>query len=146
MFTESRADIQKEIPLMTRSEKTGSLLIAQIYGYLLGLKSTNTEWENPNWLDKQRILTLGRYSSKGHLKVRRHFSQCNPLARLHKMFTNSGSVKMLSYTSKVEKQVGLNDGIKGLSQIWYRNNYCTNDNLWRHSECRRLIYNPFVRF
>jgi hypothetical protein len=46
---------------MTWSEKTGSLLIAQIHGYLLDLKSINTEWEKTKWVDKQRILTLLLY-------------------------------------------------------------------------------------
>jgi hypothetical protein len=35
-------DIQKEIPFMTWTVKTGSLLIAQIHSYLLGLKSIKT--------------------------------------------------------------------------------------------------------
>ncbi len=36
------ADIQKGIPFMTWTVKTGVLLIAQIHGYLLGLKSIKT--------------------------------------------------------------------------------------------------------
>jgi hypothetical protein len=36
------ADIQKGIPFMTWTVKTGALLIAQIHGYLLGLKSIKT--------------------------------------------------------------------------------------------------------
>jgi hypothetical protein len=36
------ADIQREIPFMTWSVKTGTLLIAQIHGYLLGSKSIKT--------------------------------------------------------------------------------------------------------
>ncbi len=36
------ADIQKEIPFMTWTIKTGSLLNAQVHGYLLGLKSIKT--------------------------------------------------------------------------------------------------------
>ncbi len=36
------ADIQKRIPFITWTVKTVALLIAQIHGYLLGLKSTET--------------------------------------------------------------------------------------------------------
>jgi len=42
IWTQYWADIQKEIPFMTRTITTGSLLIAQIHGYLLGLKSIKT--------------------------------------------------------------------------------------------------------
>jgi hypothetical protein len=38
----SWATIQKEISFITWTVKTGSLLIAQIHGYLLGLKSIKT--------------------------------------------------------------------------------------------------------
>jgi hypothetical protein len=38
----SWTNIQKEIPFMTWTVKTGALLIAQIHGYLLGLKSIKT--------------------------------------------------------------------------------------------------------
>ncbi len=36
------ADIHKGIPYRTWTVKTGALLIAQIHGYLLGLKSIKT--------------------------------------------------------------------------------------------------------